>query len=166
MCPILLLLHCRWTDPSSLSGLLQRSPEGIHHLIVSYSEATAKQDAQWMHDQARLQLPCSRVSAHGSRPPLLLPCCQCRSTRTATTPNLQLRTHANRIWMPWRKREALFERLHFATVPVSRVPGALPSVLREWTYGQRCVNGAAQSCVYSFMGVLHCELQHTAAAQP
>lgn len=91
-----------WTDPSSLSGLLQRSPEGIHHLFVSYSEATAKQDAQWMHDQ--------------------------------------LRTHANRIWMPWRKREALFERLHFATVPVSRVPGALPSVLREWTYGQRVMD--------------------------
>lgn len=50
----------------------------------------------------------------------------------------QLRTHAKRIWMPWRQREALFERLHFATVPVSRVPGALPGVLREWTYGQRC----------------------------
>ena len=54
-------------------------------------------------------------------------------------PLMQLRTHAKRIWMPWRQREALFDRLHFATVPVSRVPGALPGVLREWTYGQRWV---------------------------
>jgi hypothetical protein len=141
----------RWTDPSSLSGLLQRSPEGIHHLLVSYSEASAQQDAQWMHDQARgaclhllLHLLC--LSAYA-----LVHAQQCDCATSSPTPHsptlpysstLQLRTHAKRIWMPWREREALFERLHFAIVPVSRVPGALPGVLREWTYGQRCVRAA------------------------
>ena len=88
-----------WTDPSSLVGMMERSPEGIHHLFVSYSEAHAKEDAAWMREQ--------------------------------------LRRAAERSWMPWQHREAALQRMHFATVPVSRVPGALPGVLREWTYGQR-----------------------------
>lgn len=49
----------------------------------------------------------------------------------------QLLAHARRIWMPPAQLAAAMQRLHFATVPVSRVPGWLPGVLREWTYGQR-----------------------------
>lgn len=57
---------------------------------------------------------------------------EARAAQDARWMRDQLLAHAHRIRMPRHRLAAAMRRLHFATVAVSRVPGILPAVLREW----------------------------------
>lgn len=49
----------------------------------------------------------------------------------------QLLSAARRMRMPHWRLAAVMRRLHFATVPVSRIPGWMPGLLASWQRTQR-----------------------------
>ena len=59
----------------------------------------------------------------------------------------QLASYARRIRMPQRRLAAVMRRLHFATVPASRISGWMPSLLATWQRKQRVAHFALTPAV-------------------
>lgn len=130
-----------WIGPDSLTGFLELFPRGISILFVSYGGAAwqrAGRPGCWAlnrpGDGARSRPACVSLPALCS---LRRPAAEATAAEDAAFMRDQLVRAAKALTLPPGRVATLMARVHFATVPASRVPGWLPGLLADWPREQR-----------------------------